>query len=204
MLGNVTDLPDNSCSLPLSYSVQGETFVKIEYYASFRVVNCCWDTSSSSPVMHILYYLKEDTQSYGTWLRSLNLLKDTARRSSWNTFEDKNRPRLNVLPLGFPLVIRLHIFNIVNLILFHSITFTASGHVLLLHTAFSALISILESCALWFWKAKRGDAEVTDIYTLLISGCSWGSPNACEVFCVSRGRCYFWLGTSKLFLNRTE
>lgn len=40
--------------------------------------------------------------------------------------QKKNRSRQNVLPLGFPLIIWLHIFNIINLILFHKITFIPS------------------------------------------------------------------------------
>lgn len=90
---------DNSYSLSLSYLVKGESFVKIQYYAPFRGGNCCWGTVSTSPVMYILYCsLKQETQSYDIWLRSPNFLKDTATRSSWNTFENKNGSRHNILP----------------------------------------------------------------------------------------------------------
>lgn len=60
------------------------------------------------------------------------------------------------LPLGFPLIIWLHMFNIIKLIFFYSIAFTASG--LCSALAFS-MHSILETCILWFWKAKLGHAE---------------------------------------------
>lgn len=131
---------DSSYSLSLSYLAQGKSFVKIHYYAPFRGGNCCWGTVSTSPVMYILYCsLKQETQSYSIWLRSSNLLKYTARRSSWNRFENKNGSRHNVLPLGFPLIVWLHMFNMINLVLFHNITFTASGS----RTAFA--YSILSS-----------------------------------------------------------
>lgn len=173
VLGNDTDLQDNCCSLPLSFWIQGESFVKARHYAPFKGGNCYWGTFSASPVMHILYCsLRQETQSYGIYLRPLNLLKDAGRNSSWNMFENKNRSRQNVVPLGFPLIIWLHMFNITNQILFHKITFTPSG-----------LCSPFAYNILSFYKHTLGLEGSTWPYRLLtftqlISGCSWSRPDA--------------------------
>lgn len=65
VLGNQISFPDISCTLSLFYSIQVESFVKIQYSAPFRGRNRCWSAFCTSFVKHFLSSLEYETQGYG-------------------------------------------------------------------------------------------------------------------------------------------